>query len=391
MARAGRLTFRVSKADGEIGSGVMAFSGIAGLSKELAQQRTFLRERTPAYATLLDHLRNELAGSFGDDLARVWQDRAFIAWYDRPLLLLASLRYEALCEGAEHPLWSSIGDPGERTREPTADEVRAAVQPGSARFWDSLARRSVQTNETTRAVAWLWPACLIGNVDARTALHLVDVGTSAGLNLVADDLPAVWTDEHGSALGVHPLPPVVTRLGLDLAPLDVGCEDAARWLRACVWPSDRDRLERLEQAIAAFRSAMLRATGGPELETCRIEAAPTRLINVGIGRRMLIVQTIIRDYVPLQAWTEYERGLAALLEQRPSGSVLWVELELEIDKGQPPEQSARLSVHVAGRDRRVQTLILARTHPHPKQLFIEPTAVQALLGILRGEIACRTS
>jgi hypothetical protein len=46
-------------------------------------------------------------------------------------------------------------------------------------------------------------------------------------------------------------------LGLDLAPLDMRGEDAAMWLRACVWPSDRPRLLRLEH----FRAAASRADG----------------------------------------------------------------------------------------------------------------------------------
>ena len=39
------------------------------------------------------------------------------------------------------------------------------------------------------------------------------------------------------------MPRVVERVGLDRAPVDVNDDDAARWLVACVWPDQLDRLD----------------------------------------------------------------------------------------------------------------------------------------------------
>jgi hypothetical protein len=349
--------------------------GVLGLAEDLRRQHGYLRERTPAYAAVLEHVANELSGKLGAELAAVWQDRAFLAFYDRPLLLLASLRFDALSEGPTHPLWSAIGDQPTNSA-PSEDDIRAAFDAPRARFWDSLARRTVQTNETTRAVAWLWPAHVMAEVDASVPVHVVDVGTSAGLNLVADDLPLDWVDADGQPLELLPLPPIATRLGFDLSPLDVTDDDAVRWLHACVWPSDSERLARLDLAISAFHAARERGCA-PELEACPIHDVPQRVSEIGLGQRLLVVQTIMRDYVPADAWQAYALGLRALLTERPAGSMVWMELEVD-GQDQQLGSAAVVRAHVADREANLQTLVLARTHPHPRRLFVAENAVREL-------------
>lgn len=352
-----------------------------GLADDLLLQRDFLREREPVYARLLELLVAELP-ALAPSLERIWGARTFFARYDRPLLLLASLRHDALREGPGHPLWSSIGDVGGAGAAPEKEALRAATAEDRGRFWTSAATRGVQTNETTRAVAWLWPASLIARVDTETPLHLVDVGCSAGLNLVADDpeLGGEWVDQEGAMLSTHPLPPIGTRLGLDLAPLDVLEEGSACWLRACVWPSDTARLNRLDRSIEAFRRAA-RGPASPLLEACPIERVPERAATVGEGGRMIVLQTIMRDYLSPEQQEAYEWGLGELLSSRPPGSALWLELEVDRDLSDP-DRSATLRAHVAGVRGQVRTHVLAVTHPHPRRLFVDADEVAALVGAL---------
>lgn len=352
-----------------------------GLADDLARQRDFLTDREPVYGRLLDLLAEALPG-LTPDLERAWADRTFFAWYDRPLLLLASLRDDALAEGDAHPLWSSIGEGGVEAAGPTTAELRAAVAPTRERFWSALSHRTVQTNETSRAVAWLWPACLVAEIDPDTPLHLVDVGTSAGLNLVADDplMPRDWTDQDGASLAAGPLPPIRTRLGLDRAPLDVRRVEDARWLRACTWPSDTQRLDRLDLAIAAFVRASRRGAP-PELERCPIEDVPARAASVGKKGRLLVLQTVMRDYLSPGQQQRYEAGLGEILESRPPGNALWVELEVNHEET-ARERAAQLRAHVAGPDGRVQVIVLAATHPHPKKLVVERAGVERLSTLL---------
>lgn len=201
---------------------------IVALRDELRRQTDLIGERVPAYAKLMAtiDLQLTLDPTLGARLDDAWRGRTFSSWYDRPLLLLAAVRFEA-----------------------AALDLAAALE--SPTFWRNLRTRSVQTNEVSRAVAWLWPCELL---DLREVV-LVDLGCSAGLNLVADSLDLSWI-EDGPA-GPTPLvvrrPTVIRRVGYDLKPGDVHDDDAMAWLRACVWPGQTERMVRLEAAISAAK------------------------------------------------------------------------------------------------------------------------------------------
>jgi hypothetical protein len=100
-------------------------------------------------------------------------------------------------------------------------------------------------------------------------LALIDVGASAGLNLRCDS----YRIEYGSFGATGPadspvriectveggrppiaprLPPIVSRIGIDRAPIDLENTDDVRWLLACVWP-DSGRLERTAASIRLAR------------------------------------------------------------------------------------------------------------------------------------------
>jgi hypothetical protein len=71
-------------------------TGAGGLAEDLTRQIDVLREPEPGYARLLELVRDGMP-SLTPDLERAWQARSFFAWYDRPLLLLASLRNDGRC------------------------------------------------------------------------------------------------------------------------------------------------------------------------------------------------------------------------------------------------------------------------------------------------------
>lgn len=135
-------------------------------------------------------------------------------------------------------------------------------------------RRRTRADETGRC-AVLYPA--IAEAARRvgaTAVGLIDVGCSAGFNLSVDRVgitygerslgdPASPVQLSASVVGDRPIPTaavpeVVTRVGVDLDPVDVTDAEDARWLRACLWP-DRpdlaDRVARLEAEMALVAAA----------------------------------------------------------------------------------------------------------------------------------------
>src|SRR5438309_1215831 len=138
--------------------------GIERLTENLSRANDEFQLNVPSYANLLALLRAKVDGdsSFARKLAEAWSERSFNVYYDRPLLLVASLRALALSGGERHPLFRAIGcdDPDPSTATVAAlDETLEAE--GDALF-AMLATRRVQTNDTNRAVIWRWPAYLGG-------------------------------------------------------------------------------------------------------------------------------------------------------------------------------------------------------------------------------------
>ena len=331
------------------------------LAEDLEQQRKFVAARAPVYGRMLELLMSVVPL---DRLEETWRHRTFEAWFDRPLLLLAALRDDALEEGASHPLDRAIGS-GADVDAATPDRVRAAFAPDRP-VWRKLHDRFVQTNETSRAVTWLWPAHLIGSVHPGTSLQIFDIGASAGLNLVADALPRIWTRD-GARLPIDPLPRIGRRCGFDRRPVDATDESDARWLRACIWPGQTARQTRLEQAIAAWRTMRPR----PELIAADAGEVPARL-PCETPDRIIAYQTVMRDYLPAGERARYESGMRAWLDGLPTGQALWIEMEVTpgARTGGP---SGNIVVHARGGE----DFLLATCEAHPGALTVFDEAVDA--------------
>ncbi len=200
----------------------------------------------------------------------------------RPSLLLAAI-HDLLLAGTDHELAAYVP-----TVAPSADPARGDTDRAGALALDFcrehrdavariLATRSTQTNEVNRAAALL-PA-LVHATPSGLPLRLVELGASAGLNLLLDrfsyryhcggervaiDAPAragvpgrtarvVCECAVQGELPALAMPLIAERVGVDLAPVDVRDDTAARWLLACVWPDEADRVARVRAAIALAR------------------------------------------------------------------------------------------------------------------------------------------
>jgi len=364
--------------------------GIDGLESELLfrrggpleQQRPidYLAAREPVYARLLELLQDAMRGEASTRLAAAWSEREFHSSYERPLMLLAGLRYDALSDIGAHPLHAALAQTPPDPATATADALAAALSAARTRFWSAVRERAVQTNETARAVAWLWPLSLLASAGEQRAVVLIDLGASAGLNLIADALPAVWSDADGAPVPVAPRLEVVLRIGFDLAPVDVSDEDAACWLRACVWPSDAARLARLDQAIACFRASSTQPNA-PQLVACGLSDVPARLDELPREPLIVCVQSIVRDYLPAAERERYEREMRAFLQRRPRAA-LWLELELDPAWKTSPTASVALTARFAAAGGAIRELVLARTTAHPQQLLVDDDAVTMLQSAL---------
>ena len=204
----------------------------------------------------------------------------------RPLLLLASVHF-LLLSGTEHPLaafYDTVaivrGTPAGGT--PARGDVAAAFadfcELHRAAVERLVATRTTQTNEVGRCTSLLPGLCHIASgYGWEEPLCLLDLGTSAGLNLLFDDYAYTYRAARGGAVRTAgaagsavalecsarddltdlpelQLPVMAERVGLDLSPLDPLSDDDARWLLACQWPDNPARFGRLRAALANVRA-----------------------------------------------------------------------------------------------------------------------------------------
>jgi hypothetical protein len=361
--------------------------GLTGFAEDVARHVVLLGERVPSFRRVLGEVVGLVAGDAGvrERLAAAWSERSFHVYYDRPALLLSCLRADALAEGPSHPLWRAMAIEEPDAAAVTRDAVRAALAGGRARLWRFLAERRVQTNETARAVTWLWPAFLAGCDGGARPIALLDVGASAGLNLVADALPAIWHEPSGAPIPVARSIRAVARVGLDARPIDVGDPTEIAWLRACLWPGERRRRERFEAAVAATLEARGRP-GGPVLERASVLDAPSRLDRLAAtspaGTLVLAYQTIVRGYLEPDAARAHARGMLVWIAKRPPGDALWCELEMVPTRDGEPVVAA-ITAHAFARRRRLRSLEIARCGYHPVEITPDPAAVAELRDLLR--------
>lgn len=238
-----------------------------------------------------------------------------------PNLLLAAV-HDVLLAGDGHPLaawYGSLTDPvrpiGKGEDDPWPHFRQLALEdPDVAR---RLRTRSTQTNEIGRcslllpalaAVAGSAPGAPPGGA---RPLGLVEVGASAGLNLHLDRYSYRYEPsghEVGSGApptltctirGPHrpPLPaevPVIaSRIGLDLHPVDLHDRAQARWLVACQWPDQPERVHRARVALALAHG------DAPEVVHGDVVEDVARLV-VGVADFALpvVISTWVLAYLP---------------------------------------------------------------------------------------------
>src|SRR5665213_746649 len=97
--------------------------GLEAFAEDATAWRHAVGARVPVYDRLLEaavnligHPEGPVEATAGARLEAAWRERRSSTAYDRPLLLMAALRAEALRAGARHPLFAAIGavvvDPG---------------------------------------------------------------------------------------------------------------------------------------------------------------------------------------------------------------------------------------------------------------------------------------
>lgn len=244
----------------------------------------------------------------------------------QPPALLAAVHY-LLLGGLDHPLGEVYAG---RSDAPVAPLFRDLCLSHASDLLAVLEVRRIQTNEVGRSsligLALSWATARSGD-----PVQLVDVGCSAGLNLLCDRYLLDYGD-HGTTgpadaevrvecrveAGRPPvaplLPTVAGRIGIDLDPPDLRDPDDARWLLACVWP-DTGRLERTALAIR------LAAADPPPVRTGdAVALLPDVLDTLGPGL-VVVVNTWSYAYLLPDQRPAYIDALRQAGRRRP---LVWV-------------------------------------------------------------------
>ncbi len=220
----------------------------------------------------------------------------------------------------------------------TWDDVRAALRDEDAFLRDWLASERVQTNEVARCW-WLLPCFLAAA--RRTgfdALDCVELGCSAGLNLVWDRYAYEYVhgewgagrlvlrgEERGEVPGdlLADRPFVRSRVGVDAAPPDLRTDDAVQFLKAFVWAGRNDRLERIDSAVEVWRQDPPEIVVGD-----MVDELPGLLARRRDDALLLVWQTAALNYLPPE---RQERVRELLAEAGTAGPLAFVETWQPVD------------------------------------------------------------
>ncbi len=222
--------------------------------------------------------------------------------------------------------------------------IAAAVAAHRAHFSDFLASPP-QTNEVARSAALLGGFLRVAR---RTGLplRLLEIGASAGLNLLWDRYryrlgDVLWGDPSSPVLissSWSGPPPdldaslqVASRAGCDRSPIDLADPAQRLRLRSYIWADQRDRLARLDLAIALARGAELQVEQADADEWVERQlAAPAH------GVATVLYHSIVWQYLPREAQARIIAAVeSAGRHAGPESPVAWLRLEPVAGRARP--------------------------------------------------------
>ena len=248
-------------------------------------------------------------------------------------------------------------------------------------------RRTVQTNEPGRAAVLY--AVLLWLVDRGAArgrdlrpIRLLELGASAGLNLLAD---RYRYEQEGSVLGApdspvafaqpwRPPPPIdlrtaadrlaiVHRAGCDSSPRDPADPEDRRRLLSYIWPDESERFHRLQAALE-----IAAADPPPVAAADALDWLPGALEDRAAGELTVVWHSVVRQYVDRDAWEATRERFRAAARADPDRPVVWVSME------PMPERIFGCAVTVTAAPDLAADVPLARCGDHGPPVAWETTA-----------------
>ena len=245
-------------------------------------------------------------------------------------VFLAAVHF-LLLRGADHPLAEYYPSVTDDTRDPDdalSDRLTDFCETYEDALRPLLETRRTQTNSVRRTAA-LYPAISHVAAQVEAPLALVELGPSAGLNLLFDRYRYEFGDRSGGPAEASttvrsevrgdedpPLPdapPAVhSRVGIDLNPMDVTDPDDTDWLRALIWPEHAERRRTLAGAIEAAQDDPPRLVTGDLLE-----ALPAVLGEIPDDVPVCVFDTLVFYQVPETVREQVGEAIREFATERP--------------------------------------------------------------------------
>ncbi|GAA2133887.1 DUF2332 domain-containing protein [Kitasatospora kazusensis] len=290
-----------------------------------------------------------------------------------PTFLFFGAVHQLLLSGVDHPLagyFPSVVGPG-RDAAPAEEAGPALVafcEQYERELTEVISTRLVQTNQVQRALGLRFGLNTIA-AQAAGPVHLIEVGTSAGLNLrfdrygytvggrsFGDPASAVQlVAEHygpGPLPDLDVLPDVASVLGVDLNPIDVRDPDARRWLEALVWPENHDQRALLAAAIDLTVADPPRILAGDA-----IDVLPGLARTLPAGEPRVVFHSATRMHVPDHRLAAFDAAIASLGE---TGPLWWLSVEEAPDpdpRPSPTRHGAALNLRTPDGERHILAVV----------------------------------
>src|SRR5215469_7111695 len=253
---------------------------------------------------------------------------------ERMPALLASATVSFLVRRDEPTRLSRYFPIAGRPQPPLDDDFApAAADFVAARLPDIMAvcaSHSYQMNEVARSTQ---VALGLAAINADGPIALIDLGTGAGLGLQLDqyryEIDGQGTGPPSAGLtltcetrGDHKpprpeLPPIATRAGIELNPVDLADPAARAWLEACT-PPEASALTRLDLAIDVCRQSPARIVAGDA-----VDALPGVLASVPSDLPIVVTDAYLAVFLPAARRAQL---FTTLSEASQTRSVTWLSL-----------------------------------------------------------------
>jgi hypothetical protein len=286
-----------------------------------------------------------------------------------PNLFLGAVHF-LLLQGIQDPLadfYPSLGGSKSLLDDDPYPYFRSFCLEHYEQIQQIIATKLVQTNEVRRCACLLPAFELVSIRSQRRPLAMIEIGTSAGLNLLWDrygydygeglrcgdpDSPVQLTCQLRGALRPSlpdRFPTVVYRIGIDLNPIDVRDAEQTRWLQALIWPEHKRRADLLAAAIAVAQKHPPELLAGDALDIL-----PRVLPNVPQESVLCLYHSFVINQFSSEARERLDALFAQTVQQRDLYiiSIAWLNdqipvLELQsFENGRKIEQKlARCSGH----------------------------------------------